>query len=309
MNILNHAKGFLFLSMLIVACEKTPTIITPNDNFDGAVDKGLLENPEIDEASGLAPSLSNEGVLWTHNDSGDKNRIFSIDTVGKGKREFYLEGAENRDWEDMAITSFEDGPYLYVADFGDNIAQYSDCAIYRLPEPSINSTTPLSNTVKKVQKISYRYPDGARDAECLLIDHKTKDIYILTKREAKQRLYRLAYPQSYTQMMTAEFVEEVSFSTAINALFYITAGDVSQDNQELLVRNYGTIYHWRRAANETIPMMLARPALVLPYNYNSAKEPQGEGICFAKNGSGYYTIGETSDALVPVHLYWYARQK
>ncbi|MDH4462297.1 MAG: hypothetical protein QE277_12800 [Flectobacillus sp.] len=306
---LKRATLLLLAMILVIACKEKTVEAVPNDNFDGATDQGLIENTDIDEASGLVASLNNKNMLWTHNDSGDKNRIFSIDTLGKGKREFYLEGAENRDWEDMAISSFEDGAYLYVADFGDNIAQYSDCTIYRFLEPKINSATPQSNTIKNVQKISYRYSDGARDAECLLIDHKTKDIYILTKREFKQRLYRLPYPQSYTQMMTAEFVEDVSFSTAINTLFYITAGDVSQDNQELLVRNYGTIYHWRRAANETIPMMLARPASLLPYNYNSTKEPQGEGICFAKNGLGYYTIGETSDALVPVHLYWYARQK
>jgi hypothetical protein len=126
MNILSGARAFLLVSVLIIACEKKNSIM-PNDNFDSAVDKGLLENTDIKEASGLAASLNNKGLLWTHNDSGDKNRIFSIDTLGKGKREFYLEGTENRDWEDMAITSFEEGAYLYIADFGDNIAQYSDC--------------------------------------------------------------------------------------------------------------------------------------------------------------------------------------
>jgi hypothetical protein len=86
----------------------------------------------------------------------------------------------------------------------------------------------------------------------MFIDHDTKDIYILSKRDLKQRLYKLPYPQSYTQTITAEFVEEVSFSTALNTMFYITAGDISPDNKEILIRNYGQIYHWRRADGESI---------------------------------------------------------
>jgi hypothetical protein len=32
-----------------------------------------------------------------------------MDSLGKGTKEFYLEGAVNRDWEDMAISKFSDG--------------------------------------------------------------------------------------------------------------------------------------------------------------------------------------------------------
>jgi len=39
------------------------------------------------------------------------------------------------------------------------------------------------NTLSNVQKITFKYPDGAKDAECMLIDQQSKDIYILSKRE------------------------------------------------------------------------------------------------------------------------------
>jgi hypothetical protein len=276
-----------------------------SDSFNEAQDLGVIENKTIKEASGLVASYKNKGLLWAHNDSGDNNRIYSMDANGKGTHEFYLEGANNRDWEAIGMATFPEGSYIYVGDIGDNNAAYADCIIYRVPEPEINTSTPKTNTLKNVQKISYKYPDGARDAEAILIDQGTKDIYIISKREDKKRLYRLPYPQSYTQTITAEFVQELTtFSTGSGQQTYLTDGCVSVDNQEVILKSYFQIFHWRRATNETIPNALKRNPTIIPYGL----EPQGEGVCFAQDGSGYYTISEESTSKSPVKLYFYKRK-
>ncbi len=41
-----------------------------------------MTNLAINEASGLAASRRNDGVLYTHNDSGDTGRVFAITTQG-----------------------------------------------------------------------------------------------------------------------------------------------------------------------------------------------------------------------------------
>jgi hypothetical protein len=280
-------------------------ISSTSDSFSEAQDLGLIENTAVKEASGIVASYKNKGLLWTHNDSGDSNRIYSMDANGKGTREFYLEGASNRDWEAIGMATFTEGSFVYVADIGDNNAQHSDYAIYRVPEPEITTNTPKTNTLKSVQKISYKYPDGARDAEAMLIDQSTKDIYIISKREDTKRLYRLPYPQSYTQTVTAEFVQELTtFSTGTGQQTYLTDGSVSVDNQEIIIKSYFQIFHWRRATNETIPSALKRNPTILPYTL----ELQGEGVCFAQDGSGYYTISEESTSKSPVKLYFYKRK-
>ena len=43
------------------------------------------------------------GILWTHNDAGGENRIFAIDSNGISRGTYYLNGIENRDWEDIAV--------------------------------------------------------------------------------------------------------------------------------------------------------------------------------------------------------------
>jgi hypothetical protein len=295
-----------FLPIIFLSCTSCMEMISStSDSFSEAQDLGLIENTAVKEASGIVASYKNKGLLWTHNDSGDSNRIYSMDANGKGTREFYLEGASNRDWEAIGMATFTEGSFVYVADIGDNNAQHSDYAIYRVPEPEITTNTPKTNTLKSVQKISYKYPDGARDAEAMLIDQSTKDIYIISKREDTKRLYRLPYPQSYTQTTTAEFVQELTtFSTGTGQQTYLTDGSVSVDNQEIIIKSYFQIFHWRRATNETIPNALKRNPTILPYTL----ELQGEGVCFAQDGSGYYTISEESTSKSPVKLYFYKRK-
>lgn len=294
-------KKYLLVLITLISCTE---MITPPDSFNDSQDLGVIENKEINEASGIVASYRNKGLLWTHNDSGDKNRIFSMDANGKGTREFYLQGALNRDWETISMAQFTEGSYLYVGEIGDNNAVHAESAIYRVPEPEISTATPQSNTLQNVQKISYKYPDGARDSEAFLIDQSSKDIYIISKRESSKRLYRLPFPQSYSQTMTAEFVQELTFSVGSGTPFYIVDGNISVDNKEIIIKNYLQIFHWRRNTNESIPDALKRTPKILPYT----AEPQGEGVCFAQDGSSYYTISETGPNLIPVKLYAYKRK-
>ena len=53
-----------------------------------------LANREIDESSGLACSRAASDVFWTHNDSGDRPRVFAFDVEGKHLGAFRLAGAE-----------------------------------------------------------------------------------------------------------------------------------------------------------------------------------------------------------------------
>ncbi len=290
--------------LLIILCASCSSMITPSDNFEDVKDLGTIENKEIDESSGIVASYRNKGLLWTHNDSGDKNRIFSMDANGKGTREFYLEGTINRDWEAISMATFPEGSFIYVGEIGDNNAEFPTCAIYRVPEPEVAAATPQTNTLKNVQKITYKYPDGARDSEAFLIDQNTKDIFIISKRESSKRLYRLPYPQSFTQTNTAEFVQELTFSAGAGSPLYIVDGNVSVDNQEIILKNYLQIFHWRRGANETIPEALKRTPKIQPYT----AEPQGEGLCFAQDGSGYYTLSEQGNTSTSPKLYFYKRK-
>lgn len=46
--------------------------------FGDRIDCGVVECNDIKEASGIVASRVNPGVLWVHNDSGDKARTFAM---------------------------------------------------------------------------------------------------------------------------------------------------------------------------------------------------------------------------------------
>ncbi len=262
--------------------------------------RGVLENEEIVEASGLAVSRSNPRLIWTHNDSGHQNRLFVVGENAENYGEFIIRGAFNRDWEDMAAgPGPEEGvTYLYIGEIGDNLAQYKYMSIYRLPEPDISGLDTVTRTlVEGVERIDYVYPDGeSRDAETLMVDPFTRDIYIVTKRDERSIIYVARYPQDTQSVITIEKIGYFPFNRAL-------AGDISADGLEIAVKTDERIYYWKREAGETVGEALKRQPLLLPYTI----EPQGEAIAWMPDGSGYYTLSEKAGGVDPV-LYFYRRK-
>ena len=241
----------------------------------------VLDNPDIDEASGLAASSINKGMLWTHNDSGDQARIFLIDSLGRHRMTVHFDGIDNRDWEDIAVGP---GPeeaksYVYIGDIGDNFGRHQHKYIYRVEEPVLMNER---IHVGEVDVITFSLPDGARDSEALMIDPRTKDIYIFTKREKAVNLYRLPFPQSTAESIVAELVlEGVPLTRVVGA-------DWSSDGSAMLVKTYRRIHYYPLGDTILFQELLNPNPVRLPY----AREPQGESIAFARNNKGYYTLGE-----------------
>src|SRR5688572_12124996 len=90
-------------------------------DYDKPVVVGTIESKEITESSGLASSLCQPGILWTHNDSGDDAFIFAINSKGERLGTWLVKNARNDDWEDIASYKDASGTcYLYIGDIGNN---------------------------------------------------------------------------------------------------------------------------------------------------------------------------------------------
>ncbi|HSI74714.1 MAG TPA: hypothetical protein VK957_02415 [Lunatimonas sp.] len=254
-----------------------------------------LENKEIDEASGLAFSWTNPNILYTHNDSGGDPIVYMLDTLGKDKGRILLEGVSNRDWEDIAIGPGQKAneSYIYIGEIGDNDSKHSDIRIYRFPEPRFWK----EEISVKPEKITLKYPDGARDAETLMVDPVSGDLFILSKRDSSNTLYTVAADKLWekTGVKTMEKVMKLPVTMS-------TAGDISKDGRQIIIKNYWVIYYWDRKEGESVPETLAREPILLPYT----PEPQGEAITFFPDGKGYYTLSEKRMRVDPV-LYKYSR--
>lgn len=252
-----------------------------------------INQPLLSEASGLAVSRNRPELIWSHNDSGHPNRLFVLTAEGEERGYFSVTGAGSRDYEDMCIGP---GPlagvnYIYLGDMGDNHAQYNYIVIYRFPEPDLSAVQPggiYAIGENLVERFEFTYPNGPRDAEALMIDPITQDLYIVTKRDFRSLIFKT--PQPLTPGTRAEL--EPLAQLPMNG---IVAGDIRADGGLIVLKDFDHLYAWDRSENESVIDAMMRQPRLLPYDL----EPQGESIAIHPDGSHYYTISEQSGIVLP----------
>jgi len=264
-----------------------PVTLDTTTAFNSAPVVKNLARTDLVEISGVAASRVNPGILYIHNDSGNLNQVYLTDGTGADKGTLNLVPVSNRDWEDIAVGP---GPiagksYVYVADIGDNDSKYKTIFIYRFVEPDLaGKTMPVIN-IDAVDKIELKYPDGPRNAETLMVDPQTRDIYIASKESNTSKVYVAHYPQNTESVTIMAPVVKLLFNKA-------TGGDISPDGTEILLRSKELVWYWKLPAGTSISAGLLTKPHHAPYANN---EPQGEGIGFAADGSGYFTTTEVRD--------------
>lgn len=261
---------------------------------------GKINHTEIHEASGLVTSANNPYRLWTHNDSGDKARVFLIDGSARYCATYFLQGVKAIDWEDIALLDRDGKHYLLVGDIGDNRAERPYISLYLFEEPMVSATTRSAvDTISadQIQAYVLTYEDGPRDAESLFFDPQDQYLYVVSKRDPEARLYRTPLPETTKDTLILRHVGNVPHT-------FITAADIRPDGTEILMKNLLEVYYWKRRPGESVAETLKRPPVKLPY----APEPQGEAIAFSRDGSGYYTLSESVLGMRAI-LYFYPRQQ
>jgi hypothetical protein len=135
-------KFFLVaVSIVLLACQKQ----------SGSDLKELYSLPKkLKEVSGITYFPENN-LLYTLEDSGNKNAIYAIDSKGKLAKTITVSNATNVDWED--ITKDKIGN-IYIGDFGNNDNERRDLCIYKLAKNQLNN-----DLAKAEYKISFSYPE------------------------------------------------------------------------------------------------------------------------------------------------------
>jgi len=220
-------------------------------------------DPEIVESSGL---VAQDGLFATVNDSGDSGRVFAVDP-GDGRTVAVTEWeGEPEDVE--ALAPMPDGDLL-VGDVGDNFAERDSVELLRVPYGTDGSVDPTTYELT--------YPDGAHDAESLLVHPDTGQVMVVAK-EFIGRLYAAPTKLDQDDPNRLELLGEV--------LPIATDGAFFPDGLHFVLRGYGTaaFYEW--------PSLVEVGEVDLPY------QEQGEGIAVDKFGDVYVSSeGEHSEVL------------
>jgi hypothetical protein len=241
---------------------------------------GRIDAAAATELSGLVLSRSQRGVLWTHNDSGDRPRVLAVGLDGRLLADVALTNADAFDWEDIAA-----GPdALYVGDIGDNLDQRESIVVYRVAEPRVRDGA--SPHATQARRIELRYPDAPHDAEALLRDPRSGALVVVTKRSTgRSGIYVASKPVPGTRTTMRH-----RGTLKLGAGETVTAGDVSADGRTIALRSYTTAFVWTRRAGESVAKALKRKPCVA--GTGLLGEGQGEALALAADGHAFYTVPE-----------------
>ncbi len=259
-------------------------------SFASPVEFGTVNAFEITEASGIISSRQNPGVLWTHNDSGYPGSVFAISTNGTLLGRYYLPTVFYGNFEDIAVGpgGTPEHQYIYLGDIGDNFTSRTSIRVFRFPEPAIYSyfsNAPPVLPLVTSQEIELMYPDGPFDAEALMIDPLTGDLFISTKETNSARIYMATRAElDGGGPIEMTFVREMFFS----GFRSVSSGDISHDGRLIIMRRNGRAWSWNRQMNQSVGAALAASGSTQPV----AEDLNGESIGFQETGLGYFTLSE-----------------
>jgi hypothetical protein len=261
------------LSLAASAVASAQQVAAPQCQGSGA----LAQIAELPEASGVAVSRRSPGRLWSHNDSGDAVLV-ALDARGAVTGRVRLSGVKLEDWEAVAVGSCPAGSCIYIGDIGDNHAARKRITIHRVPEPSTEDAVVVKDTFHGT------YPDGAHDAETLLVA-PDGGVFIVTKGETGAvGLYR--FPRELRPGAThqLERVGKTRASKKASETDRITDGAVSPDGTWVVLRTRQDLA-FHRAGDLFAGNWIEAGRVDL----KGVGEAQGEGVAIAADGTVFLT--------------------
>ena len=245
---------------------------------------GVIRNGEVSEVSGAALSTRNPAHLFIVNDSHNSADLHAISRDGGVIGKVAVNGAQNRDWEELVAFTDKGAPWLLIADTGDNGGVRESLELIIVPEPA----WPLPAAVDVARRIAFRLPEGPRDIEAVAVDAAAGRIYLIAKRHFPRVLYRLPlHPRpSSTAPLLAERIGTFNTLPPANNVeklqdpkfgrFHgdITSFAMAPDASYALLLSYRDLYFYPRQPGQS----LLRALRGQPTRLNLPLQPQREAI-------------------------------
>ncbi|GAA1585381.1 MULTISPECIES: hypothetical protein [Kribbella] len=221
MRQLRVALALLGATLCALAGAALPTASATGSASPAAKKLFSIKDDRIKHPTGLVRSTKHQGTYWAVSSSGDTGRVFALDATGKVEAVFRF-GAKVSDVEALGI---DRNGTLYVADIGDSKQSRDQVEIYTIPEPES-----LQDANVKYHQYDFKYPDGAHDAETLLVDPGTSQLYVVTKSsQGAGTIY--SAPASPTRQGTNDLTKLAAAPTGV-----ITDGTFLPDGQRVVLR-------------------------------------------------------------------------
>ncbi|GAA0585698.1 hypothetical protein GCM10010172_83630 [Paractinoplanes ferrugineus] len=238
-----------------------------------------VKDKRLTELSGLAATATGFVAVNDGADEASHRKIFYLDQKCRVVRAVSYP-SRPRDTEDLGLAA--DGT-LWVADIGDNGSTRETVGLWR-----------LTAGAKKPQLFRLTYPDGAHNAEALLVTRAGTPI-VVTKSIGAASVYlpvgdltaggttALRAAGSVTVPVTG-----TSNPFGLPGRLVITGGAVSPDGQHVVLRTYADAFEYAVTGDDVVGALTKGT----PTRIALPDEPQGESISYTVDGTALLTVSE-----------------
>ena len=191
---------------------------------------GVL-TPKVSESSGV---VLTDGYIWSHNDSGNSNQFYKIDTLtGNVVQTITVTNATNNDWEDITA----DADNIYLGDFGNNDGIRKNLNILKISKLQFINSNAATISVT-AEFINFSYSDqvsfissSTHNFDCESLMSISDSLYLFTKDrgDLQTRVYKLP-------KIAGTYV--VSPYTSFNVGGLITGADYNPITNEVVLIGY-----------------------------------------------------------------------
>ena len=290
-----HSLLFAVLAFTFLA-----SVVLAEDVIEYAKPRQIarLGNTDIKESSGLAVSLTNDNLFWTHNRAGDQPRFFGFNLEGTHAIEYGIDG-KHVDWADMALFKTDRQAFMVFADTGDEELKRKSYTLYVLREPKHSKAAKFGkiDTLKPQAVIEFTYEGGPQSCSAMGVDAsdvKGPKVILISKTDTGScKVFELSLPGSRDK---GPFVAKAIATLTIPTVTSLT---ISSDGRRAMVLTYGDAYEYTRGADQTWAQAFSNRARIL----EMPTRRKGETICYGTDGKTLYLTAEGSPApfwVVPV---------
>ncbi|MFE7870147.1 hypothetical protein ACFUYE_07350 [Micromonospora humida] len=240
-----------------------------------------VRDGRLTEISGMAATDSGFVMVNDGADEASRRRIFFLDTRCAVVRTVAYP-SRPRDTEDLALGA--DGT-VWVADIGDNDRTRSTVALWKLAP---GARRPVLHRLT--------YPDGAHDAEALLLDGAGRPV-VVTKQGGSAGVYVPAGPlrAGATVPLTLAGQVRLPLTTTPNPYSFfgrrlVTGGAVAPDGRRVVLRTYADAFEYEVTDGDVVGALTGGT----PRTVALPDEPQGESVSYSRDGRWLLTVSETA---------------
>jgi len=275
---------FLILFFLLSCGENNSTSYPTCEEYSSSLFLGVVEDGNLEEISGVALSLKNEGILWAHNDSGHTASVYALNSDREIVMELILDGVGQVDWEDISVGPCETGECLFIGDIGDNDGDRDSVGIYVLEEPEVDPDDAFSKVLfKDFELYRFEYKDKPRNAEALAV-HPDGNVYIFSKEDDLSTVFKIPEFKK-ASLTTLEYVGRIETSEKV------TAADIHRSGEKLLLMTTVGLYEIEMNIDDSFESQLSGSMVPVQSNID-----HGEAAGYdPQTGFIYYSSEASSD--------------